>query len=142
MDRNLYNYKAELTNVVDGDTIDITIDLGFGINMKKRVRIYGIDTPELRSRNPFERLAAQNVKHVVEILLNDGDMYVKTIKDKDKYGRYLAEVFIVKHDIIHSLSDYLVLNELAKVWTGSKKLWTKDELDVIIEHIINEDKWV
>ena len=51
----MYNYNAKCTRVVDGDTIDATIDLGFGVNIKKRIRLAGINAPESRTRNKVEK---------------------------------------------------------------------------------------
>ena len=67
----MYEYKCEIVRVVDGDTVDVNIDLGFGIWMRnERVRLYGIDTPESRTRDKtekvFGKLAAQARQHIAE----------------------------------------------------------------------------
>ncbi len=98
MNDNLYTYKAFCTNVVDGDTIDCNIDLGFGVGYKIRVRMYGINTPEIhgsKSKDPEEKSKGMQVKKYLEELVLNKNIILKTYKDsKEKYGRYLAEVYI------------------------------------------------
>ena len=70
----MYEYKVSITKVVDGDTVDVDIDLGFGMTYKKqRVRLMGIDTPESRTRDLVEKLFGKaSKKHLKEILSNAG----------------------------------------------------------------------
>lgn len=134
MDKNLYNYMAELEHVVDGDTIDIKIDLGFDIKLTKRVRIYNVDTPELRSSNEFEREMARYVKDVVLRKLIGKQLYIKTIKDSDKYGRYLADVYV--EDEEGSLSEFLINRGFAKKYDGRgrREPWSEMELILILQN--------
>ena len=86
----MYQYKCKLVKVVDGDTIDVDIDLGFGVWLRKqRIRMYGIDTPEFRTRDLEEKkygLAALRF----EKWTNAGHLVLRTFKDgKGKYGRIL-----------------------------------------------------
>lgn len=92
----MFSYQAKLIEVIDGDTVDLLVDLGFGIHVKERFRLYGIDAPEM----PTE--AGKIAKAYLESLLGaaTGDLYVATIKmtkrpqeKTDKYGRYLAAVY-------------------------------------------------
>lgn len=92
----MFTYKATCRRVIDGDTIVVDIDLGFNITYADvALRLYGINTPELKSKDPAEKLAAQAAKERVQELLPEGStILVKTIKDeKEKFGRYLALVF-------------------------------------------------
>lgn len=90
----LHNYKAKLVNVVDGDTFDVLIDLGFDITVKQRVRLYGVDCPEMNSPNEETRKGAAAAKEFVQEIMDQfPDVICKTMKPKDKYGRYLARVF-------------------------------------------------
>ena len=98
----MFTYAAKLIEVVDGDTVDLLIDLGFGVHVKERCRLYGIDAPEMPTA------AAKAAKAYLESLLGaaTGDLHVQTIKmtrkpkeKTDKYGRYLA----VLYDGLHSL---------------------------------------
>lgn len=88
----MYTYRVlRVERVVDGDTVDVVLDLGFGLTMKQRLRVIGIDTPELRSKDPAERERAQAAKDFAEKwLISNGQMIVTTYKD-DKYGRILGD---------------------------------------------------
>jgi len=86
----MYEYRANLIRVVDGDTIVVRLDLGLGIHKNEYLRLYGIDAPEKRGEERVEGIAAS--RHL-ELLLK-GPLTVETIKDKKgKYGRYLAVVY-------------------------------------------------
>ena len=106
----IYIYKAELVRVVDGDTVGLVIDLGFDTSRKERFRLYGIDAPELRTKEGKEAKA-----WLWEALQPLEAIYVQTIQlstkaKRDKYGRFLAVLYgelpalvpIVRH--IHSAS--------------------------------------
>lgn len=88
----MYTYRVlKVERVVDGDTVDVVLDLGFGLSLKQRLRVIGIDTAELRSKDPDEREAALKAKEFAEQwLLSNGQMIVTTYKD-DKYGRILGD---------------------------------------------------
>jgi len=93
----MYEYRAKLLKVVDGDTVDVDIDLGFGIVLKnERVRIIGIDTPESRTRDKVEKVFGVAAKKRVKELLK-GDVILKTQIDrsgddaKGKFGRILGD---------------------------------------------------
>jgi micrococcal nuclease len=89
----IYIYKAELIRVVDGDTVELMIDLGFDTSRKERFRLYGVDAPEM---NTAEGKAAK--AWLIGILGPYGAIYVQTIQletkaKRDKYGRFLAVLF-------------------------------------------------
>lgn len=97
----MYEYNAICTRVIDGDTIDVLIDLGLGVMTQQRLRLYDVDTPELRSSIEDERKDAQNARLFVVDMLFDGveprPLKLHTIKDrKGKYGRYLATVYLAE----------------------------------------------
>jgi len=92
----MYTYKAKITNIVDGDTVDLSIDLGFDIHHQIRLRLNGIDTPEIRTRDLEEKILGLEVKDYVKKLCekHDYNCVVKTIKDKKgKFGRYLVDIY-------------------------------------------------
>lgn len=92
----IYQYKAKVINVVDGDTVDLEIDLGFYIIATKRARLRGINTPELHSPDPKIRLGAIIARDRVTrfVVDNNRKVIVNTELDRsDKYGRILVEVF-------------------------------------------------
>ena len=88
-------YGATVLGVIDGDTIDLMIDLGFNIHHKIRVRLYGVNTPESRTKDLAEKeLGLKAKKFTQDWLTNHKWVYVNTIPDKnDKYGRILARIF-------------------------------------------------
>jgi micrococcal nuclease len=90
----MYEYKIkEIVKVVDGDTVDVLIDLGFSVYHKERVRLSGIDTPEMNSKNLTEKEIAKKAKAFLTVWLKDQkNLTIKTYKD-DKYGRLLGEIF-------------------------------------------------
>lgn len=109
----MYQYKATLLNVVDGDTVDMDVDMGFSVRIKQRLRLYGIDTPEINSKDPIERELAMQAKQFVLDQLKAGSSYtINTYKD-DKYGRLLAEVFVAPFKTLNAM---LIEAGLAKVY--------------------------
>jgi micrococcal nuclease len=95
----MYEYKVKVTRVVDGDTVDVDIDLGFGIWLRgERVRIMGIDTPESRTSNKLEKVFGLAAKTRLKELLGK-DAILRTQVDKDggdakgKFGRILGDFY-------------------------------------------------
>jgi micrococcal nuclease len=88
-------YGATVLRVVDGDTVDLMIDLGFNIHHKIRVRLYGVNTPETRTKDLAEKQIGLSAKKFTEDWISKHKwVYVNTIPDKnDKYGRVLARIF-------------------------------------------------
>jgi micrococcal nuclease len=88
-------YGATVLRVVDGDTVDLMIDLGFNIHHKIRVRLYGVNTPETRTKDLAEKQMGLSAKKFTEDWISKHKwVYVNTIPDKnDKYGRVLARIF-------------------------------------------------
>jgi len=88
-------YGATILNVVDGDTVDLMVDLGFNVHHKIRVRLYGINTPESRTKDLKEKeLGLKAKKFVEDWFSNHKWVFVNTIPDKnDKYGRVLARIY-------------------------------------------------
>jgi micrococcal nuclease len=137
IDKNLYNYKAKLINMIDGDTLDISIDLGFDISIIQRVRLVGIDTPETRTTNKLEKETGLYIKNVLSDILKNRELYVTTIKSTDKFGRYLADVCFIRpsdNELI-SVSKMLIYNKFAKSYSGTtqKSAWTDEELNFILK---------
>jgi len=87
----MYEYKIkEVVKVVDGDTVDVLVDLGFSLTKKERVRVAGVDTPEVRTRNSQEKALGEDASQFTkEWFAQGGDILVKTEKD-GKYGRMLG----------------------------------------------------
>jgi micrococcal nuclease len=89
-----YRYNVTVTRIVDGDTVDVDIDLGFGMVYKKqRVRLMGIDTPESRTSDLEEKFYGLASKEYLKKLLKDQKVQLQS-HDKGKFGRILGELFI------------------------------------------------
>jgi micrococcal nuclease len=100
----MYHYKVlSVEKVVDGDTVDVVIDLGFSLYTKQRVRILGIDAPEIRTRDPKEKERGEASKEFAEAWFSDGEFTVQTTKD-DKYGRILGDFRKVGEEMSYSES--------------------------------------
>ena len=104
----MYEYKCKMVRVVDGDTVDVDIDLGFGVWLRKqRIRMYGIDTPESRTSDDEEKIYGKAASAFLTKWTNAGDLTLKTFKDgKGKYGRILGELWYGgEHNINQLLVD-------------------------------------
>jgi len=148
----MYRYKVEVTRVVDGDTVDVDIDLGFGMCYKKqRVRLMGIDTPESRTRDLQEKFyGKQSKKFLVELLENQ---VVELLShDKGKFGRIIGELFIdtimvegVATNAAGNINQMMIDNHHAVPYFGQSKddtvqghLWNREALkEKGIEYIAN-----
>jgi micrococcal nuclease len=119
----VYEYRCSLEKVVDGDTIDVSIDLGFKVWLhKERVRLHGIDCPESRTRNLAEKELGLAAKARLKELLPK-KFAIKTTKDgKGKFGRILATPLVDGKDICQQLID----EGHAREYTGGKKtVWVE-----------------
>ena len=128
----MYEYSCKVEKVVDGDTIDVILDLGFDILYKSRVRLYGIDTPESRTRNKDEKARGKMAGAFLEEAIEDGEKVVIQTKLKDsrgKFGRVLGDVVV---DGVN-LNKLMVKCHLAVAYHGQSKK------DVEAEHMRNRD---
>lgn len=100
----MYDYKAKLLRVIDGDTIDAMIDLGFNTWIKKRVRLYGIDAPESRTKDLEEKRQGQAAtKRLQELLASTNGELIIHSHGIGKYGRCLGTLFIGECNINQQL---------------------------------------
>ena len=129
----MYEYKCKLVKVVDGDTIDVDIDLGFGVWMRnQRIRLYGIDTPESRTSDKVEKVYGNAAKDFLVKWTDAGDLTLKTFKDgKGKFGRILGEIWFGG---TYNINQILVDNHHAVRYYGQ----SKEEIEE--EHILNREK--
>ena len=94
----MYQYKIELDRIIDGDTIDCYIDLGFDIKTKKRIRFVGINTPESRTRDLEEKVKGLAAKaRLKEILETANEIHLDS-HGLGKYGRVLGELYVSSYD--------------------------------------------
>ena len=119
MDKHIYS--AKLQRVVDGDTCDALIDLGFDTWVKKRIRFYGVDTWDSRTRNLEEKKKGLAAKAYVKDLLENSDEGKFLLKSHGvgKYGRVLGELFVKGNDT--SVNELLKENGHASEYYGGKK---------------------
>ena len=118
MKKQNYFYHAKILSVVDGDTVDVEIDLGFYVVVRERMRLSGIDTAEMTSPFPEMRKLAQDAKAFMNFYIG-WNILLKSFK-KDKYGRFLAEIFLV--DDAESLNQKLINAGLAKEYNGGLRI--------------------
>lgn len=118
--KNKYQYEATITNVVDGDTVDALVDLGFNITSKMRIRIYGVDTKEINSKYTEEREQAMKAKTFVTLFLLNRKVLLTTYKP-DKYGRYLAEIHFTLDGVERNIGDMLLIEDLAEPYYGGTR---------------------
>ena len=131
----MYEYGCTVERVVDGDTIDVVLDLGFDIRFKSRVRLYGIDTPESRTRDKDEKVRGKMAAAFLKEAVDNGAKVVIETKLKDsrgKYGRVLGNVVVDGVNI----NEALIKNFLAVAYFGQ----SKDEVEA--EHLINRTKLI
>ena len=116
-----YGYSCKLDRVVDGDTCDALIDLGFDTWVKKRIRFYGVDTWESRTRNKEEKVKGLAAKAYTKDLLENSDEGKFLLKSYGvgKYGRVLGELFVKGHET--SVNELLKENGHASAYYGGKK---------------------
>ena len=116
-----HGYSCILDRVVDGDTADAMIDLGFNVWVKERIRFYGVDTWESRTRNLEEKKKGLVAKEFTKDLLENSDNGKFVIKSHGvgKYGRVLGELFVKGHE--SSVNELLKENGHAYEYHGEKK---------------------
>ena len=112
MEKQLYSYKALITAVYDGDTVTAEIDLGFKIIFTEKIRLLGINAPEVSGKEKPKGIRSRDALR--ELILNK-EVFVKTEKDrKEKYGRYLGTLFVSKQNQLINVNEWLVKNSFAK----------------------------
>ena len=128
---NPHIYRADITRVVDGDTCDVTLHLGFDILYKGRVRLTGIDTPESRTRDLEEKKYGLAAKEFLKKWTGAGHLVLRTFKDgKGKYGRILGQIW---YEDTHNINQLLIDNHHAVAYHGQSKE------EIAEEHIKNRE---
>ena len=137
----MYEYKAKINRVVDGDTVDVDIDLGFGIVMKdERVRIMGIDTPESRTRDKIEKIFGLAAKdRLTELLGKQSVLKTQINKDgedmKGKFGRVLGDFVVEEWEGQPRLVTEVMIEEGHAV-----KYHGQNKADIEVSHLANRNK--
>ena len=132
----MYEYRCKVVHIVDGDTVDVDIDLGFGVWMKKqRIRLYGIDTPESRTRDLEEKKYGLAAKEFLTGMLDDeAGITLKTHIDAEgKFGRILGELWRNTDYADQSINEHMVEQNHAVEYYGQ----SKDSIEE--EHLQNRE---
>lgn len=113
MINDLYHYKAKVLEVIDGDTIEVLIDLGFKSFMKDRLRLARIDAYETRlgqGRDELHKAKGLEAKEWLRLYLesHSNDVFITTAKRPGKYGRWIAEVFVEENGNLININDLIV----------------------------------
>ena len=123
----MYTYKAKLLRVVDGDTCDAQIDLGFDVSIKKRIRFAGINAPESRTRDLEEKARGLAAKDRVKAILAENPSFTLESTEIGKYGRVLGRIHINVLDGVEGLTQICLNEQLIKeghaveYWGGKRK---------------------
>ena len=125
--KSCYNFRVvKINRVVDGDTIDVTIDLGFDLYKKERVRVAGVDTPEKRTRNLEEKALGVDAtawlkQKLEETIKGDEELTVRTelVGGTGKYGRLLGWLYINEDTV--SLNEQMITEGYAHAYDGGTK---------------------
>jgi len=147
----MYRYKVDIRKVVDGDTVDVDIDLGFGMWLKdERVRLYGIDAPESRTSDKTEKVFGKAAKaRLIELLKTNENGQKPTLKThavnkdgdaKDKYGRILGDFRIPPYDKDVSVVSILIEEGHGVAYYGQSKDDIQEQHMKNRERLISEGK--
>ena len=134
----MYEYTCSVVKVVDGDTVDVDIDLGFGIvYANQRIRLYGIDTPESRTRDLEEKKYGLMAKEYVlnRMPIGSKQIIVTHMDDKGKFGRILGKfaMYDTKDDRQTFLHEIMIRDHLGVAYYGQSKN------DIAAEHLKNRE---
>ena len=132
--KSCYNFRVtKINRVIDGDTIDVTLDLGFNLTKKERVRIAGVDTPEKRTRNLEEKELGIDATNwlkdkIKDTLTGDDELTIRTelVGGVGKYGRLLGWLYVGDDD--YSLNEQMITEGYAWAYDGGTKQKDFEEL--------------
>jgi endonuclease YncB( thermonuclease family) len=138
----MFDYKCKVKRIVDGDTLDAYIDLGFDVWVTKRIRFMGIDTPESRTRDKVEKRYGKGAKHrLVDMLEGNDNKFIVRSHGTGKFGRVLGELYIPEFEC--SLNEQMITEGHAVAYFGGSKQEVKDALlearnvstEYVMEHV-------
>ena len=130
----MYEYRCTVTRIVDGDTVDAEIDLGFDIVYKSRIRLFGVDTPESRTRDLDEKARGKLASAFLKDKINNAE-FVKVQTKLDKKGKFGRVLGVMVADDL-DLNQEMIRKNLAVAYYGQ----SKDDIES--EHMINRDKLI
>ena len=134
----MYEYRIKIVKIIDGDTVDVDIDLGFGVWLKKqRIRLHGIDTPESRTRDLDEKRYGLMAKKFLTQQIEDGAILKTRLDKKGKYGRILGEFIVLENEghpqfeVPTNVNEEMIAKHLAVSYHGQSKE------DIKQAHLVN-----
>jgi endonuclease YncB( thermonuclease family) len=130
---DIYIYKiSDIIRIIDGDTIEIFIELGFDVYHREKIRLLGFDAPEtFRPKTEEEKIGGEKVKeYLISLLKDEENLYIKT-KKKGKYGRYLGIILKKENNLLISINDEV------KLFMEKNNLTKKELRSIKIEDKIN-----
>jgi len=130
----MYEYRCTVTRIVDGDTVDAEIDLGFDIVFKSRIRLFGVDTPESRTRDLDEKARGKLASAFLKDKIDNAE-FVKVQTKLDKKGKFGRVLGVMVADDL-DLNQEMIRKNLAVAYYGQ----SKDDIES--EHMINRDKLI
>ena len=131
----MYEYACQVTRVIDGDSLHGILDLGFNVSYKSSIRLYGIDTPESRTRDRDEKIRGLLAKDFLKDTIENGKKIVIKTELKDsrgKFGRVLGTIWVDGVNV----NNALIANHLAVAYFGQSKKEIEDE------HLQNRQKLI
>lgn len=132
----MFEYSAKVVRVVDGDTLDAEIDIGFDVFVKKRIRLYGIDTWESRTRDLAEKEKGLAAKaRLIELLAANGNKFMLQSHELGKYGRVLGSIIL---DDDRDACDILLEEGHAYSYDGGNKQEARDRAAKILAEKEND----
>jgi len=132
----MFEYSAKVVRVVDGDTLDAEIDIGFDVFVKKRIRLYGIDTWESRTRDLAEKEKGLAAKaRLIELLAANGNKFMLQSHELGKYGRVLGSIIL---DDDRDACDVLLEEGHAYSYDGGNKQEARDRAAKILAEKEND----
>jgi micrococcal nuclease len=117
----MWEYRIRVLRVIDGDTIDAAVDLGFFTHRNIRVRIYGINTPETRTRDLDEKERGFAAKERLEQMLKDADEVILKSHGVGKFGRCLGEIRTIQGNHSHDVAATLIAEGHGVAYFGGKR---------------------
>ena len=128
----MYEYKCTVLRIIDGDTLDVDVDLGFSVALKKqRIRMYDIDTPESRTRDKEEKVRGLLSKEFLKTFCPVGSDIRLISHGKGKYGRILGEIFTIYGEV--SVNQHMCDEGYAVQYSGGSKEELKEK------HLVNKE---
>ena len=130
----MYEYRCTVTRVVDGDTVDAEIDLGFDIVFKSRIRLFGVDTPESRTRDLDEKARGKLASAFLSEKIEQAN-FVKVQTKLDKKGKFGRVLGVIVADDL-DLNQEMIRQNLAVAYSGQ----SKDDIEAA--HMLNREKLI